>query len=394
MAGFPLLWSSSAISQDNPWCQLSTGPSSTSQTSCAEHNLKPIWLLEHSNLGVLKLLELIGAASKTQTSNHSLFSAKPDWSNTHHSSHPLDTGYQPLQILLFKSSWNFKQTCSSKALIHGALQSKEKQLRSHGISSWIHRREINGTYFSKIMSYPEETAGVFWSNCCLVQLLLSKEEPVQNPPRSKGPSLSRHRDSTNKMLVTVPRRCWDGCSACQDSRMTLPILAGVTPECQDHLIMEISCSYRALLDKQGSINPWPLWAHSRGSSAPHLLCPGWMTNTVPGLSKESDLSPPGDQAMSSGRQSCASGPAQFLSVKATTCQLRFNWAWYAGQHLCQKKWELWTCDAAEEFLILFWRVYPVVLLLSPARAPLFISLAASAVSISIPQNQEKTRAFS
>lgn len=62
MAGFPLLWSSSAISQDNPWCQLSTGPSSTSQTSCAEHNLKPIWLLEHSNLGVVKLLELVGAA--------------------------------------------------------------------------------------------------------------------------------------------------------------------------------------------------------------------------------------------------------------------------------------------------------------------------------------------
>lgn len=108
-------------------------------------------------------------------------------------------------------------------------------------------------------------------------------------------------------------------------------------------------------------------SQQRQQCTPHLLCPGWMTNTVPGLSKESDLSPPGDQAMGSGRQSCVSGPAQFLSVKSTTCQLRFNWAWYAGWHLCQQKWELWTCGAAEEFLILFWRVYSVVLLLSPAR---------------------------
>lgn len=81
-AAFPLLWSSSAISQDNPWCQLSTGPSSNSQMSSAEHHLKPIWLLEHPNLGgVLKLLELRGeetlkscwsSSSKTQTPNHSL----------------------------------------------------------------------------------------------------------------------------------------------------------------------------------------------------------------------------------------------------------------------------------------------------------------------------------
>lgn len=61
MAELPLLWSSSVISQDNPWCQLSTGPSSSSQMSSAEDNLKPIWLLEHPNLGgVLKLLELRG----------------------------------------------------------------------------------------------------------------------------------------------------------------------------------------------------------------------------------------------------------------------------------------------------------------------------------------------
>lgn len=181
MAGFPLLWSSSVISEDNPWCQLSTGPSSTSQTSSAEHNLKPIWLLEHPNLGgILKLLELRGeetlksswsSSSKAQTPNHSLCLQKSDQSNIHHSNHPLDTGYQPLQILLFKSSWNAKQTCSSKALIHGALQSREKQLRSNGIFSWIHRREIKSTYFSKVMSYPEEAAG-------LVQLLLSKEEPI------------------------------------------------------------------------------------------------------------------------------------------------------------------------------------------------------------------------
>lgn len=82
MVGFPLLWSSLAISEDNPWCQLSTGPSSTSQTSSAEHNLKPIWLLEHPNLGgVLKLLELRGeeslksswsSSSKAQTPNHLL----------------------------------------------------------------------------------------------------------------------------------------------------------------------------------------------------------------------------------------------------------------------------------------------------------------------------------
>lgn len=48
----------------------------------AEHNLKPIWLLEHPNLGgVLKLLELRGeetlksswsSSSKAQTPNHSL----------------------------------------------------------------------------------------------------------------------------------------------------------------------------------------------------------------------------------------------------------------------------------------------------------------------------------
>lgn len=82
MAGFPLLWSSSVISQDNLWCQHSTGPSSTSQMSSAEHNLKPIWLLEHPNLGgMLKLLELRGeetlksswsSSSKAQTPNHSL----------------------------------------------------------------------------------------------------------------------------------------------------------------------------------------------------------------------------------------------------------------------------------------------------------------------------------
>lgn len=51
----PSAMNSSAISQDNPWCQLSTGPSSS-----AEHILKPIWLLEHPNLGVLKILELRG----------------------------------------------------------------------------------------------------------------------------------------------------------------------------------------------------------------------------------------------------------------------------------------------------------------------------------------------
>lgn len=52
--------------------------------SSAEHNLKPMWLLEHPNLcvkGVLKLLELRGeetlksswsSSSKAQTPNHSL----------------------------------------------------------------------------------------------------------------------------------------------------------------------------------------------------------------------------------------------------------------------------------------------------------------------------------
>lgn len=185
------------------------------------------------------------------------------------------------------------------------------------------------------------------------------------------------------MFVTIPRRCWDGCSACQTVRTAGWHSAlhpgwshtGVSGPPDNGKARAVTQSSWI---KQGSIIPWPSWVHSNGSSPPHLLCPGWMTNVVPGLSKESDLSPPGDQAMGSGRQCCASAPAQFLSVNVTICQLRFKWAWYAARHLCQQKWELWTCNTAEEFLIPFWRVHPAVLLLTPARAPsLIISPAAS-----------------
>lgn len=151
------------------------------------------------------------------------------------------------------------------------------------------------------------------------------------------------------MLVTVPRRCWDGCSACQTVRTagwhsalhpgwSHSGLSGSPDKGKAHAVTQSSWI------KQGSINPWPPWVHSNSSSPPHLLCPGWRTNIVPGLSKERHLSPPGDQAMGSGRQCWASAPAQFLSVKITICQLGFNWAWYAGRRLCQQKWEFWICN--------------------------------------------------
>lgn len=180
------------------------------------------------------------------------------------------------------------------------------------------------------------------------------------------------------MCVTVPRRCWDGCSACQTAR-TAGWPSALHPgwshtSARTPWWWKSSWGDTEQLDKTGKHQSLAMMS-SQQLQQPTPPALSWVNDKLCARAFHRKICHLLDTRLWALADSAVLlGQPSFWVWKKP----RFNWAWCAGRHLCQQKWELWTCNTAEEFLILFWRVYPAVLLLSPARAPLFIiSLAAS-----------------